>query len=132
MRKGIDELDKITNIIKDEIKRQYKNLRRFSEESGIPYSTLSNALARGIGNTAYETVVRICKLLNLRQFYDEDIIIFNDKFKDICAMLSEIDEKGKHTVETVLKMEYNRCIEENTAKEYNGISFESEKVAMLK
>ena len=120
MRKGIDELDKITNIIKDEIKRQYKNLRRFSEESGIPYSTLSNALAR------------ICKLLNLRQFYDEDIIIFNDKFKDICAMLSEIDEKGIHTVETVLKMEYNRCIEENTAKEYNGISFESEKVAMLK
>ena len=132
MRKGIDELDKITNIIKDEIKRQYKNLRRFSEESGIPYSTLSNALARGIGNTAYETVVSICKLLNLRQFYDDDIIIFNDKFKDICAMLSEIDEKGIHTVETVLKMEYNRCIEENTAKEYNGISFESEKVAMLK
>lgn len=125
-------MDRITNLIKDEIKRQYKNLRRFSEESGIPYSTLSNALARGIGNTAYDTVVKIFSLLGLRQLYDEDQIIFNDKFRDICAMLAAIDDKGVHTVETVLKMEYNRCAEENEPSKYNGISFEREKIDLTK
>ncbi len=44
-----NEFDSITNLIKSEIKRQYKSLRKFSEESGIPYSTLSNALSKGIG-----------------------------------------------------------------------------------
>lgn len=30
--------DSITNLIKSEIKRQYKSLRQFSEQSGIPYA----------------------------------------------------------------------------------------------
>ena len=34
-------VDSITKLIKTEIKRQYKSVRKFSEESGIPYSTLS-------------------------------------------------------------------------------------------
>ncbi len=116
-------MDRITNVIKEEIKRQYRNLRRFSEESGIPYSTLSNALSRGIGNTAYDTVVKMCRLLGLRQFYDEDVIVFNDKFRDICSMLTELDEMGVHTVETVLRMEYNRCNEKKGKGEYNGITY---------
>ena len=60
-------VDSITKLIKTEIKRQYKSVRKFSEESGIPYSTLSNALSKGIGGTSYDTVIRICKLLNLKQ-----------------------------------------------------------------
>ncbi len=125
-------MDRITVLIKDEIKRQYKNLRRFSEESGIPYSTLSNALSRGIGNTAYDTVVKICRLLNLKQLYDEDIVVFNDKFRDICAMLMAIDDRGVHTVETVLKMEYNRCKgeynESGKTCAYNGLTYETQKI----
>lgn len=121
-------MDRITKLIRDEIKRQYRNLRRFSEESGIPYSTLSNALARGIGNTAYDTVVKVCRLLGIRQVYDEDVIVFNDRFKDICEMLSELDEKGVHTVQTVLKMEYDRCRAENADNGHNGIVFEREHI----
>ena len=52
-------MDSITNLIKSEIKRQYKSLRQFSEQSGIPYSTLSNALTKGIGGTSYDTVVKM-------------------------------------------------------------------------
>ena len=40
-------MDSITILIKNEISRQYKSVRHFSEISGIPYSTISNALARG-------------------------------------------------------------------------------------
>lgn len=118
-------LDSITKLIKSEIKRQYKSVRQFSEKSGIPYSTLSNALSKGIGGTSYDTVIKICKLLNLKQAYDADLTIFNNQFYEICAMLAALDEQGVHTVKTILSVEYNRCTNGNTVpavKAYNGLS----------
>ena len=102
-------MDRITKLIKSEIKRQYKNVRQFSEKSGIPYSTLSNALSKGIGGTSYETVIKICKLLNLKQASDGEFTVYTDQFYDICAKLSELDERALHTVKTVLNVEYERC-----------------------
>jgi predicted transcriptional regulator len=119
-------LDSITLLIRDEIKRQYKSVKKFSDASGIPYSTLSNALAKGIGGTSYDTVLKICKLLNLKQVYDADLTIFNDRFYEICSMLSELDEQGVHTVKTVLTIEHNRCTKhesDSTVKPFNGISY---------
>ena len=124
-------LDSITKLIKLEIKRQYKSVRQFSEKSGIPYSTLSNALSKGIGGTSYDTVIKICKLLNLKQAYDADLTIFNDQFYEICAMLAALDERGVHTVKTILSVEYNRCTNENASpsvKGYNGLSVASKGV----
>jgi len=126
-------LDSITKLIKLEIKRQYKSVRQFSEKSGIPYSTLSNALSKGIGGTSYDTVIKICKLLNLKQAYDADLTIFNDQFYEICAMLAALDERGVHTVKTILSVEYNRCTNENAApsvKGYNGLSVASKGVSI--
>lgn len=119
-------MDSITELIKSEVKKQYKSVRQFSEKSGIPYSTLSNAFSKGIGGTSYDTVLKICKMLNLKQIYDADLTIFNDKFFEVCNMLSELDEQGVHTVKTVLIVEYNRCKsnkEEPVVKAYNGLSF---------
>lgn len=118
-------MDSITKLIKSEIKRQYKSVRQFSEKSGIPYSTLSNALSKGIGGTSYDTVIKICKLLNLKQVYDADLTIFNDQFHEICSMLSALDKQGVHTVKTILSVEYNRCVNGKTApsiKSFNGLS----------
>ena len=128
-------MDRITELIKTEIKRQYKSLRRFSEESGIPYSTLSNALSKGIGSTSYDTVVRICNLLNLKQLYDEELIVFNKQFHSVCSMLTQLDARGVHTVETVLMMEYSRCINspaDASVKAFNGLVFENESINALK
>ena len=119
-------MDSITELIKAEVKKQYKSVRQFSEKSEIPYSTLSNAFSKGIGTTSYDTVVKICKLLNLKQVYDADLTIFNDKFFEVCKMLSELDEQGVHTVNTVLTVEYNRCKSdkgEPIVKAHNGLSF---------
>ena len=119
-------MDSITELIKSEVKKQYKSVRQFSEKSGIPYSTLSNAFSKGIGGTSYDTVLKICKMLNLKQVYDADLTIFNDKFFEVCSMLSELDEQGVHTVKTVLTVEYNRCKsakEEPVVKSHNGLSF---------
>ncbi len=124
-------MDSITNLIKAEIKRQYKSVRQFSEKSGIPYSTLSNCLSKGIGGTAYDTVIKICNLLNLKHIYDADLTIFNEQFYDICHMLSELDEQGVHTVRTVLTIEHNRCSNSDASeavKAFNGISFASKQI----
>ena len=121
-------MDSITLLIKNEIKKQYKSISKFSEVSGVPYSTLSNALAKGVGGTSYDTVVKICKLLNIKQAYDSDLVLFNSEFHDIYSKLTQLDEQGVHTVCTVLNVEYSRCASEDkdaTVKAFNGIGYAS-------
>lgn len=52
-------------ILKSEILKQYKSVRQFAIEMGIPYSTLVTALDRGIEGMAYGTVIRMCDRLSL-------------------------------------------------------------------
>lgn len=117
-------MDSITELIRNEIKRQYKSVRKFSEASRIPYSTLSNALSKGVGGTSYDTVVKICSLLDIKQAANADIVLFNDRFHDIYCKLTSLDEQGLHTVSTVLNVEYDRCSNSGRAssiKGFNGI-----------
>lgn len=121
-------MDSITKLIKDEIIAQYKSVSKFSEASGIPYSTLSNALSKGVGGTSYDTVMKICKLLNIRQAYDSDLVLFNRQFHDIYSKLTRLDEQGVHTICTVLNAEYNRCNGDDATtmiKAFNGIGYAS-------
>lgn len=123
-------MDDITTLIKNEIKAQYKSLSKFSEASGIPYSTLSNALAKGIGGTSYDTVMKICRTLGLKQAYDSDVVVFNREFNDIYTKLTQLDDQGVHTVCAVLNVEYNRCREKDEPADiraFNGIGYASRK-----
>lgn len=52
-------------ILKKEILKQYRSVRQFAIEMGIPYSTLVTALERGIEGMAYGTVIRMCDKLSL-------------------------------------------------------------------
>ncbi len=52
-------------ILKKEILRQYRSVRQFALEMGIPYSTLVTALERGIEGMAYGTVIKMCDKLGL-------------------------------------------------------------------
>ncbi len=54
-----------SQILKKEILGQYRSVRQFAIEMGIPYSTLVTALDRGIDGMAYGTVIRMCNKLNL-------------------------------------------------------------------
>ena len=119
-------MDALTQLIKNEMEAQYKSVYQFSKASGIPYTTISNALSKGIGTTAYDTVVKICTLLGIRQSYDEDIVLFNREFHDFYSKLTELDERGIHTVTAILNVEYDRCkaeIKDGVVKGYNGIGF---------
>lgn len=52
-------------ILKKEILRQYRSVRQFALDLGIPYSTLVTALERGIEGMAYGTVIKMCDKLSL-------------------------------------------------------------------
>ncbi len=54
-----------TEILKQEILKNYKSVRQFAIAMEMPYSTLVTALERGIDGMAYGTVIRICDKLSL-------------------------------------------------------------------
>lgn len=41
------------------------SLRQFASEADIPYSTLMTILRRGIGGAGFDTVLRICRALDI-------------------------------------------------------------------
>lgn len=106
-------MDKLTNTVYTEIKRQYKSVRRFALSIGIPQTTLASALKNGIGGTSYDTVVKICEALNIKLInyknpikIDSNILMFLEKY-------NTLDDYGVHTIQTVLDMEYDRCQRHN-------------------
>lgn len=121
-------MDSITEMIKREIRAQYKTVSKFSEVSGIPYSTLSNALSRGVSGTSYATVVKICELLQIKQASDNGLVLYNSEFQDFYSKLTRLDEQGVHTVCAVLNVEYQRCVgtgDDGVVKAFNGIGYAS-------
>lgn len=112
-------MNDITNLIKSEIKRQYKTVMNFAKASGIPYSTLSNALSKGVSGTSFGTVMKICNMLDIRQPCDDekslcsDLALLSRDYCDICSMLTALDDRGLHTVNAILNVEYNRCLAQN-------------------
>ena len=125
-------MDSITELIKHEIKAQYGSVQRFAQASGIPYSTVSNAMARGVGSTSYDTVTKMCTVLKIRQAYDDDLVLFNQEFYDVYRKLTQLDDVGIHTVSTVLNVEYARCVGENDpkVKGYNGVGLARQEIGV--
>ena len=59
------KMTKAEILKKKEILSQYRSVRQFAMEMGIPYSTLVTALERGIEGMAYGTVIKMCDKLSL-------------------------------------------------------------------
>lgn len=99
--------DELTFTVKKEIKKQYRSVRAFSAASGIPYTTLTNALKKGIGKTAYDTVMKILMKLNLSDINRNEM--YSDKLRRLGIMYRALDEQGENVVERVLRAEFARC-----------------------
>ena len=53
------------DLLKDLISAKYGSVLKFSEQSGIPYSTLRNIFVRGFDGIAVATALRICNTLQI-------------------------------------------------------------------
>ena len=52
---------KLRNLILD----KFVSLRKFAFEADIPYSSLTTILERGIAGASFDTVIKICKTLEI-------------------------------------------------------------------
>ncbi len=102
-------MEGLTPIIKNNIKTKYKSVRRFSEELGVPQSTVVSALKKGVSGTAFDTVCKMCSLLDIKLVEGMYPVSFDDEMKDIIEKSAALDAMGKHAVHSVLLMEYARC-----------------------
>lgn len=101
-------LDKLTNIVRDEISRQYKSVRQFAFAVGIPLSTINSALHNGIGGSSFDTVVQICRTLGICALGEENIHLTEDTQR-ILDQYAKLDDYGRHTIASVIQVEYDRC-----------------------
>ena len=116
-------MEGLTPIIKKNIKTKYKSVRRFSEELGIPQSTVVSALKKGVSGTAFDTVCKMCTLLDIKLVEGMYPISFDDEMKDIVEKSAFLDDAGKHALHTVLLMEYARCMKSKVEIDYaNGVA----------
>lgn len=98
----------LAKIIEEEIKKQYKSVRQFSKISDIPQTTIVSAIKNGVSGTAYETVVKICKLLNIELINYDTHLVMTDDVIDMIKMFNALDEVGHHAVMAFMSMEFNR------------------------
>lgn len=98
----------LAKIIEQEIKKQYKSVRQFSKVSDIPQTTIVSAIKNGVSGTAYETVIKICKLLNIELINYDTHLVMTDDVIDMIKMFNALDEVGHHAVMAFMSMEFNR------------------------
>ena len=55
----------IENELKNLILSRYKSVREFSIETNIPYTTIVSVFNRGIGNSSVNTIIKICRALEI-------------------------------------------------------------------
>ena len=114
-------MDVLTNMISTEIKRQYKSVRRFSQAVNIPQTTLASTLKNGVSGTAYETVVKICKALDIQLVNYQFPIHIKENSLKLLDIYNKLDDNGRHVIHTLLKMEYERCSSDLSEYELNSI-----------
>lgn len=61
----MEYIQTLSEVLKSEILKKYQNIKQFSDASGIPYMTISSVLKRGVENSVFGTVLRICNALNI-------------------------------------------------------------------
>lgn len=102
-------MDLLTMAIKNEIRAQYRSVRKFSIAVGIPQSTIVSSLHNGVGGTSYDTVLKICRKLSINLYEFSPLYNTSHKGMSILAAYSQLDDKGRYVVDAILNVELERC-----------------------
>jgi len=52
-------------LLKEEILKNYRSIREFTQNIDIPYSTVDTILKRGVKNSSVDNVIKICNALGI-------------------------------------------------------------------
>lgn len=112
-------MDNLTELIANEIKKQYKSVRKFAMHMDIPQTTLFSVLKNGVNGTAFDTVLKICEALSINVFNYSSPVKIDGEVLELIQKYNFLDEMGAHTVKVITNVEYERCLKErniNTAQ----------------
>lgn len=110
-------MDNLTKVVRTEIARQFKSVRQFAFAVNIPLSTINSALHNGIGGSSFDTVVQICRALGIKALSDDASFYLTEDTQRLLSQYAQLDEYGRHTVSSVMKVEYDRCTEMSAAQD---------------
>lgn len=118
----------ITAKLKELILSRYKNLRAFSEESGVAYTTLDSMLKKELYKAGWGTIKKVCRHLEISaDELGEGRIVSNKQLHlspDEVEMIEEyrvLDVKVRRLIRRLVKAEY----EEETAEMEAALKDES-------
>ena len=100
-------MDNLTKVVRDEISRQYRSVRQFAFAVDIPLSTINSALHNGVGGSSFDTMMRICKAMS-----DDAALYLTDDTERLLTQYAKLDDYGRHTISSVMQVEYDRCKDE--------------------
>lgn len=115
-------MDNLTEIVRSEIARQYKSVRQFAFAVGIPLSTINSALHNGIGGSSYDTVMQICRTLGIKTLCQETASYLTDETQRLIMQYAQLDDYGRHTISSVMQVEYDRCTTQGEVKRRKNTS----------
>ena len=104
-------MDNLTELVRSEIARQYKSVRQFAFAVNIPLSTINSALHNGIGGSSYDTVMHICKTLGIKPTAEDASHYLTEDALRLLEQYAQLDNYGRHTISSVMQVEYERCTE---------------------
>lgn len=108
----------IEQQLKELIILKYGNLKKFSEEVDIPWSTLDGVLKRGVNKTNITSLIKICEGLNIdceslyygeiipKQKIESQNIILNEKELSHIKKYRHLNDDGKEIVDMILDREF--------------------------
>lgn len=119
---------KLGKIIKDYINEHNISVREFSRQSNLSNTYIANIVNNEDSNPSVDALGKIaavmgCSAIQLFEMLDDDQMIrinasssdaLSEEEKEIIGKYRRLDDKGKHTVNTVLRMEYERIINRET------------------
>lgn len=117
----------LTQVLKECILLEYDNIKQFSDASGIPYMTISSVLKRGVENSVFGTIQRICEALDitvdflLRKQSLETISYKIMELKDLYTDNDLIDDLKKSNLFISHKKDYSPDEWKKIAKFYRAL-----------
>lgn len=101
-------MDELTLLIKKEIKRQFRSVRQFSMYIGVPQSTIVTALQKGIGGTSFETIMKICEVLDIKLVSGDSPVFMDGEKRELLERYARLDAAGKKAVRALAAIELLR------------------------
>lgn len=112
-------MNELTRLIKTEIKKQFRSVRQFSMYIGVPQSTIITALQKGVGGTSFETVMHMCKVLNIKPVPSDNPVFLDGEKRELLDRYARLDDAGKKAVRALAAIEYLRVTDKEAYAEFS-------------